>query len=105
MFAVIKTGGKQYKVSKGDKLRVEKLEKKEGSTVNFSEVLMVSENDGTGMKVGNPKVSGAKVEAKILEQGRAKKIVVTKYKAKTRYKKTQGHRQPFTKIEITKIAV
>ena len=104
MFAVIKTGGKQYKVEKGDKFRIEKLNKKQGSTVSFNDVLMVSEKDGAKMKLGKPKVSGAKVEAKVLEQGRAKKVNVIKYKSKTRYRRKAGHRQLFTKIEITKIS-
>ena len=105
MFAVIKTGGKQYKVEKGDKIRVEKLNKKEGSTVNFSDVLMISEKDGAKMKLGQPRVSGAKVEAKVLEQGRARKVNVIKYKSKTRYRRKAGHRQLYTQLEITKITV
>lgn len=103
MFAVIRTGGKQYKVEEGDKLKIEKLDRKEGASVSFNDVLLVSEKEGANMKLGKSKVSGAKVEAKVLEQGRARKIDVIKYKNKTRYKRKIGHRQLFTQVEITKI--
>ena len=96
-FAVIKTGGKQYKVSQGDKLMVEKLEAEVGKEIVFDQVLLVDE------VIGTPLVSGATVNAKVLEQGRAKKKIVFKYSSKTRYKKKKGHRQPFTKIEILSI--
>ncbi|MBE3101428.1 MAG: 50S ribosomal protein L21 [Firmicutes bacterium] len=101
MYAVIKTGGKQYRVQEGDILMVEKLEAADGSTVLFSEVLALS--DDNGLKVGTPVVDGAVVEAQILGQGKGKKIIVYKYKAKKNYRKKQGHRQPYTKIQVMKI--
>lgn len=97
MFAVIETGGKQYKVVKGDTLDIEKLEEKEGATVKFDKVLLVDE------KVGAPSVSGASVTAKIVGHKRGEKIVVFKMKAKKRYQKTQGHRQEISTVEITDI--
>ena len=100
-FAVIKTGGKQYKVSPKDKIKIEKLDKPEGEEVVFDDVLLVSENGN--VKIGNPLVEGAKVTAKILKQGKGEKHVVFKYKAKKRYKKKIGHRQRFTEAEITAI--
>lgn len=103
MLAVIKTGGKQYKVSPGDKLKVEKLDKKEGSEVSFKDVLLVEKNKK--LHIGDPLVKEAKVTAKVLKQGKGKKVIVFKYKPKTRYKKKQGHRQLFTEIEITKIEI
>jgi large subunit ribosomal protein L21 len=108
-FAVIKTGGKQYKVAEGDVLNIEKLYKngadtntpaRVGEEVVFDEVLLVANGE---VKVGKPKVAGAKVMAKILEEGKGKKKIVFRYKSKTRYKKKKGHRQPYTKIQITKI--
>ncbi len=105
MIAVIATGGKQYKVSEGDVLRIEKLEVEEGENITFDQVLLVTDEKGADVKVGTPIVTGAKVEAKVLEQGRAKKIHVRKFKAKTRYTRHVGHRQPFTEIEIAKISV
>ena len=101
MYAVIVTGGKQYKVSEGDTLFVEKLEVEEGSTVTFDQVLMAA--DGEDVKVGAPVLEGAKVEAKVLKNGKAKKIYVFKMKRKKNERTKKGHRQPFTKIEITKI--
>ena len=92
MYAVIVTGGKQYKVSEGDTLFVEKIEAEEGSAVTFEDV-----------KVGAPTVAGATVEANIVKNGRAKKIYVFKMKRKKNERKKKGHRQPFTKVEITKI--
>lgn len=103
MFAVIKTGGKQYKVSSGDKIKVEKLDGEEGAKITFSEVLLISEEDGKKIKLGTPFIEGAKIEGTILKQGRAKKVIVFKYKAKKRYQKKQGHRQDFTEVEIGKI--
>ena len=100
-FAIIKTGGKQYKVKEGDKILIEKLEAQEGADVSFDEVLLVSNG---ALSIGQPFVDGAKVTGKVLEQGRAKKKIVFRYKAKVRRKKKKGHRQPFTKVEITKIS-
>lgn len=101
MLAVIKTGGKQYLVKKGDKIKVEKLEGEEGKKISFSEVLFLG--DEKEVKVGTPFIKGAKVEAKILKQGKAKKVWGIKHKAKKRYKVKFGHRQMFTEVEITKI--
>lgn len=100
-FAVIKTGGKQYKVKESDKILIEKLAKKEGEEFGFDEILLVANGE---LKIGQPKVEGASVLAKILEHGKGKKKIVFKYKSKTRYKKKKGHRQPYTKVEILKIA-
>jgi len=101
-FAVIETGGKQYRVSEGKKLKVEKLNAEEGTTFVFDKVLLV--NDDKNAKIGTPYIDGAKVEAKVLEQGRTKKVIVFRYHPKTRYRKKKGHRQPFTQLEITKIS-
>lgn len=101
MYAVIKTGGKQYRVAEGDVLNVEKLNAEAGSEVVFDEVLTVV--NGADVKIGQPVVEGAKVTAKVVEQGKGEKILVFKYKAKSNYRKRQGHRQPFTKVEISKI--
>jgi len=101
MLAVIETGGKQYLVSPGDKIKIEKLDKKEGDKVTFSDVLLVEKNGKA--KLGTPKVEGAKVEGKVLKQGKGEKIIVFKYKPKKRQKTKKGHRQPFTEVEIEKI--
>lgn len=101
MYAVIKTGGKQYMVSEGDVLTVEKLDVEPGAKVTFEEVLVVGNNGD--VKFGNPVVAGANVEATVLRNGRAKKIIVFKYKPKKDYRRKQGHRQPFTKVKIDKI--
>lgn len=101
MLAVIKTGGKQYLVAPGQKIKIEKLNKKEGSEVTFSEVLLLEK--GNKIELGTPTVKGAKVMGKVLKQAKAKKIVIFKYKSKKRYKKKTGHRQPFTEVEISKI--
>lgn len=101
MYAVIKTGGKQYKASKGQILTLEKLPQAEGETVEFDHVLMVS--DGTNVSVGNPIVSGGKVVGKVVEQGRGKKINIIKFRRRKNYLRRQGHRQSFTKVEITEI--
>lgn len=104
MLAVIKTGGKQYIVKEGQELKIEKLELEEGKTIDF-DAMLVSDVEGKDVKIGTPTVSGAKVSAVVLEQGRDKKISVIKYKPKSRYRRNVGHRQPFTKIKIEKITV
>ncbi|MCQ2373981.1 MAG: 50S ribosomal protein L21 [Phascolarctobacterium sp.] len=101
MYAIIKTGGKQYRVSEGEAVQVEKLNAEVGAEVVFDEVLTVV-NDAD-VKIGAPVVEGAKVTAKVVEHGKADKIFVFKYKAKVNYRRRQGHRQPFTTVEITKI--
>ncbi|RGS74708.1 MULTISPECIES: 50S ribosomal protein L21 [unclassified Mitsuokella] len=101
MYAIIKTGGKQYKVAEGDVITIEKLAANEGEAVVFDQVLTVV-NDAD-VKVGKPLVEGAKVTGKVEAQGKDKKILVFKYKAKSNYRKRQGHRQPFTKVVIEKI--
>ena len=101
MYAIIVTGGKQYKVAEGDTLFIEKLEAEEGAAVKFDQVLMVG--DGENVKVGTPVVEGAAVEAKVVKNGKAKKVYVFKMKRKKNYRRKKGHRQPFTKVEISKI--
>ena len=101
MYAVITTGGKQYRVKEGDILFVERLQAGEGDTVEITDVLAVGE--GEDLKIGTPFVDGAKAVLKVLSQGKAKKIVVFKYKAKKNYRRKQGHRQPFTKVAVEKI--
>lgn len=101
MLAIIKTGGKQYKVAVGDKIKVEKLEGEEGSKINFSEVLFVG--DEKDVKIGTPFIASAKVEGKILQTAKEDKVVGMKFKAKKRYKVKFGHRQTMTEVEITKI--
>ena len=101
MYAVIKTGGKQYRVQQGDVIFVEKLNAQADEAVTFDEVLLVG--DAEQSKVGTPVVEGAKVEGKVLAQVKSRKIVVYKYKAKKNERKKQGHRQPYTKVEITAI--
>ena len=103
MYAIIESCGKQYKVSEGDFVLFEKLDTEEGKKVTFDKVVLVS-NDKK-VEVGAPYVKNAKVEGKVVEHGKAKKILVYKYKAKKNYRRTQGHRQPFTKVEITKITL
>jgi large subunit ribosomal protein L21 len=102
MYAVIKTGGKQYKVEKGDKLRVEKLAGSVGDAVTFDQVLLLAAA-GEALKLGKPLVGGAKVEAKIVGQGLGKKLVVFKFRRRKNYRRKNGHRQPFTALEITNI--
>ena len=114
MLAIIKTGGKQYLVSPGQKIKIEKINpegkpsashgagKKEGSEVVFDEVLLLQK--GNKLEIGTPLVKGATVTGKIVRQGKAKKVIVFKYKAKKRYKVKKGHRQRFTEVEITKIS-
>lgn len=101
MYAIIATGGKQYKVAEGETIRIEKLGVAEGETVTFDNVLMVS-ND-TGVSVGDPYVANATVTGKVAREGKAKKVVIYKYKPKKGYHKKQGHRQPFTEVTIEKI--
>ena len=103
MLAVIKTGGKQYLVKPGDKIKIEKIEREENKEIIFDQVLLVEKN--RKIEIGTPLVNGAKVVGKILRQGKSKKVIVFKYKPKTRYKKKAGHRQLFTEIEITKIEI
>ncbi len=100
MYAVIKTGGKQYKVAQGDRLKVEKLPAGVGETVTFDQVLLVG---GESLKIGAPLVAGAKVEAKVVAQERSKKIIVFKFRRRKNYRRKNGHRQPFTALEITGI--
>ena len=100
MYAIIETGGKQYKVAQGDVVFIEKLNAEAGETVTFDKVLVVGGDD---IKVGAPYVSGASVSATVAKQGKAKKIIVYKYKPKKGYHKKQGHRQHYTKVEITAI--
>lgn len=101
MLAVIRTGGKQYIVSPGQKIKIEKINKKKGQEVIFNDVLLLEK--GKKIEIGTPLIKGAKVTGKILRQGKAKKVIIFKYKPKTRYKVKKGHRQPFTEVEITKI--
>lgn len=101
MYAVIKTGGKQYQVKEGDILKVEKLDVDVNTTYDFEEVLLVS--DGNEVKVGSPLVEGVKVSCEVLEHGKGKKIVVFKYKPKKGQASKQGHRQPYTKVRIKSI--
>ena len=101
MYAVIEACGKQYKVTKGDVVFFEKLDVEEGKKVTFDKVVLLS--DDKKVEVGAPYVKGIKVEGKVVAHGKGKKIVVFKYKAKKNYKRKQGHRQPYTKVEITAI--
>ncbi len=98
MLAVIKTGGKQYLAAPGQKIKVEKLNVPEGGSILFDEVLLVA--DGDTVDVGMPRVAGARVEAKVLRQGRARKVIVFKYRPKARWRKKKGHRQHYTEVEI-----
>jgi large subunit ribosomal protein L21 len=100
MYAVIKTGGKQYRVAQGDKLNVEKLPGNPGDVVTFDQVLLIG---GEKLTIGAPLVAGAKVEAKVVAQDRAKKIIVFKFRRRKNYRRKAGHRQPFTALEITGI--
>jgi len=101
MYAIMETGGKQFKVQQGDVLRVEKLEAEVGETVEVTKVLALGQEDG--LTVGRPFVEGAKVVLKIMEQGRGDKILVFKYKPKKKYRKLRGHRQPFSKVVVDEI--
>ncbi|MEK9134818.1 MAG: 50S ribosomal protein L21 [Patescibacteria group bacterium] len=101
MLAVIKTGGKQYIVKPGEKVKIEKLEIEDGKEVIFDEVLLLEKDDK--LEIGSPTVKGAKVTGKVLSQGKAKKVIIFKYKAKKRYHLKKGHRQQFTEVEIKTI--
>ena len=100
-FAIIETGGKQYKVSAGEKIRVEKLNANEGGNFAFDKVLLKA--DGDDVKIGTPYLGGQSVQAKVLGQGRDKKKIVFRYHSKTRYRKKKGHRQPYTEVEIVSV--
>lgn len=100
MYAIIASGGKQYRVSEGDVIYIEKIDAQVDSTVSFDVLLMGNDGD---VKIGTPVVEGVKVEGKVVGQIRGEKIVVYKYKSKKNYRRKQGHRQPYTKVEITKI--
>ncbi|KKR09641.1 MAG: 50S ribosomal protein L21, partial [Parcubacteria group bacterium GW2011_GWA2_39_18] len=97
----IETGGKQYLVSSGKKIKIEKLETEQDKSVDFDKILLVA--DGENVKLGRPYVEGAKVSAKVLKQGKSNKVIVFKYHAKKRYHKKKGHRQPYTEVEIVSI--
>ena len=101
MYAIIKTGGKQYKVQEGDVVYVEKLGMEDGAAVSFDEVIAVG--DGADLKIGAPTVEGASVEGRVVKTGKTKKILVFKYNSKKNYRRRQGHRQPYTKVQIEKI--
>ncbi len=101
MYAVIATGGKQYRVSEGSVLRVEKLDAEEGATVEFDQVLLVG--DGDKVTVGKPYVDGGKVQAAVMAQGKARKVEILKFNRRKNYRRTKGHRQPFTQVKITGI--
>ena len=101
MYAIIESCGKQYKVAEGDVVFFEKLDTEEGKKVSFDKVILVS--DEGKVEIGNPYVKGAKVEGKVVAHGKGKKIIVFKYKAKKNYRRKQGHRQPYTKVEITAV--
>ena len=101
MYAIIESCGKQYKVAEGDVVFFEKLDIEEGKKVTFDQVVLVSDNGK--IEVGAPYVKGVKVEGKVVAHGKGKKILVYKYKAKKNYRRTQGHRQPYTKVEITSV--
>lgn len=103
MLAIIKTGGKQYLIKEGDKIKIEKIEGKEGKEISFTDVLLLQKDKKT--EIGTPKVKNAKVIGKILKQGREEKVIIFKYKAKKRYKKKAGHRQHYTEVEIKDIVV
>lgn len=97
MFAILEIGGKQYKVQEGDNIYVEKIEQEDGSKISYEEIIMIDGN------LGNPYVSGAKVEAEIVKRGKGKKIRIYKFQSKKHHLKRQGHRQPYTKLLITKV--
>ena len=102
MYAIVKTGGKQYRVAEGDRVRVEKLEAEVGSEVILDQVLAMSRDDGEAV-FGTPTIAGARVVARVLEHGKADKILVFKYKSKVNYRRRYGHRQPYTELRIERI--
>ena len=101
MYAIIRTGGKQYNVSVGDEIVVEKLNAEVGDVVSFDVLMLVDDN---GVKIGTPVVKGASANAKVIEHCKGKKVVVFKYKPKKNYRKKQGHRQPYTKVKVTALS-
>jgi large subunit ribosomal protein L21 len=103
MYAIIETGGKQYRAEQGHVIRVEKLPAEKGESVTFDKVLML--NDDTEVKIGNPYLEGCNVEGKVVSQGREKKILVFKFKRKKNYRRKQGHRQPYTEVLINSISM
>lgn len=102
MYAVIKTGGKQYRVSEGDILRVEKLDAEQGAAIEFDQVLLVS--DGDDVKIGAPVLDGSKVIAEVVETGKGDKVRIVKFKRRQNYRRMKGHRQPYTEVKITGIS-
>lgn len=104
MYAIVQTGGKQYKVSPGDVIRVEKLNVEEGKTAELSSVLAVTKDDGQ-VVVGTPFIEGAKVMVTVLQHGKADKILVFKYKSKANYRRRHGHRQPYTRVKVEEIVL
>ena len=102
MYAIVQTGGKQYRISEGDVINVEKLNAEAGSEVSLDEVLVIGSEDG--IKVGKPYVEGASIKADVVENGKGEKLVIFKYKAKKDYRKKQGHRQPYTRLQIKEIS-
>lgn len=102
MYAVIQTGGKQYKVSEGTILKVEKLEAEAGDKITLDQVLLINDENGS-VKIGDPVVKDAKITVEVLEQGKGKKVTVYKYKKRKNYRRKQGHRQPYTKLKVEKI--
>lgn len=103
MFAVVEIAGRQYKVAENDNIEVEKLDTEAGGSITFNRVLLLSDETGSEAKIGKPYLTGASVVAKVVEQFKGDKIVVHKFRAKKRYAKTQGHRQNYTRLEITSI--
>lgn len=104
MFAVILSGGKQYRVSEGDTIKIEKLETSEGATVEFDKVLLIADEDGANFQIGTPYLEDKKVSAEVLQQGRGDKVKIVKFRRRKHHMKQAGHRQDFTKVKITKIS-
>lgn len=103
MIAVIKTGGKQYKIKEGDLVKVERLDGDVGTKITFGHVLLLADDDGTNLSIGTPILEGKSINGTVVKQGRSKKITVVKFKRKVRYRRKQGHRQAFTTVKIGKI--